>query len=267
MKSVPAYGVMQQTKVLTSDDVNAEELMLNGYTVIENCLDSEQLINVTSAYNQLVADAQKTDEVLSVDRHVYRCPLAENEEFLEVALLAKPLNLIARMLGDNFVLLMQNAVTSVRGEFHNQAQWHRDLNYQHFVSSQPIAFNFLLAVDDFNTNGGATMVLPGSHLFEDFPSDDYVMKFQKPIEAPAGAVIVMNAMTFHRTGDHLTGLPERRAVNHVIGRPFLAQQIDMPRYIHERSRRDYSKDAFLKKYLGYQWNPAENVFKWQRSRQ
>jgi len=65
-------------------------------------------------------------------------------------------------------------------------------------------------------------------LHEEFPSDSYVRTHEIPLEAPAGSVVVLDGMTFHRAGVNSTKNFVRRAVNNVVGLPFMGQQIDIP---------------------------------------
>jgi hypothetical protein len=51
-------------------------------------------------------------------------------------------------------------------------------------------------------------------------------------------------------------------VNHVIGAPILAQQVDIPSML----ARDAPDDAWLAGYLGYRWNPTRDVSAWRRAR-
>ena len=60
---------------------------------------------------------------------------------------------------------------------------------------------------------------------------------------------------------------DQRAVNHVIGRPFLAQQINIPSYLLETRGLDLSGDDFFAGYSGYKWSPAKNVAQWRKQRQ
>jgi ectoine hydroxylase-related dioxygenase (phytanoyl-CoA dioxygenase family) len=71
----------------------------------------------------------------------------------------------------------------------------------------------------------------------------------------------MDAMMFHRAGRN-TSDAVRRGINHLIGRPFLAQQIDIPRMLD----REPPQDSVLSRYLGYRWAPAVSVEAWRNAR-
>jgi ectoine hydroxylase-related dioxygenase (phytanoyl-CoA dioxygenase family) len=79
--------------------------------------------------------------------------------------------------------------------------------------------------------------------------------------AKAGSLLILDSMLFHRAGYNKSNR-NRRGINHLIGRPFMAQQIDMPRLLNGRHR----DDEFLGAYLGYRWNPASNVSAWRKQR-
>ena len=109
-----------------------------------------------------------------------------------------------------------------------QAGWHRDLPYQHFVSSRPLAISALVCLDPFTTQTGGTCVLPFSHRTEAFPSEAYVQAHQIGMLASPETSLMFDSMLFHRAGANRSGRP-RRGLNHVYSLPFLKQQISLPR--------------------------------------
>jgi ectoine hydroxylase-related dioxygenase (phytanoyl-CoA dioxygenase family) len=104
---------------------------------------------------------------------------------------------------------------------------------------------------------GATVVLPGTHRIERFPSATVATEIERPVEAPAGSFLVFDSMLFHRAG-HNTSTAVRRAVNHVYALPFIGQQISMPDILRGR----YADDPALRRLLGYETNPAPSVDDW-----
>jgi len=80
-------------------------------------------------------------------------------------------------------------------------------------------------VDDFTANNGATMVIPSSHLFDEFPSDSYIEKNTMQITAKRGNFIVLDCMTYHRGGFNQSR-KDRYAVNNVYSVPMIRKQID-----------------------------------------
>lgn len=268
MPETPAYGVREREPEGDDCALHAEELRRDGFTVLPGVFDAAAMRGTAARLDALL-EQQIAEcggpEVLqrAGDSDLVRCPLAYDAALLPLACDARVLAVAQRLLGDNLVLLMQNAVVNRPRQTQAQSRYHRDLNYQHWTSSRPLALNFLVCVDRFYVEGGATWVLPGSHLHEAFPSSRYATRHEVPVEAELGAVVMMDAMLFHRSGHNRSADHVRRAVNHVVGTPFMAQQIDMPRLLLQHGF-DHSADPFLARYLGYRWNPAPDVTVWRQ---
>ena len=148
-------------------------------------------------------------------------------------------------------------IAGAPGRVHHQTACHRDLPYQHFVSSRPLAISALFCVDPFTHENGATVVLPGTHRIEQFPSDTLAKEIERPVEAPAGSFLVFDSMLFHRAG-HNRSTAMRRAVNHVYALPFIGQQISMPDVLQGR----YADDPALRRLFGYDTKPVPSVDDW-----
>jgi hypothetical protein len=261
-----AHGVHQQVRAHDRLDAQVEELRALGYTTVASGL-SETDLNILrermeAVYATQVREFGGLDALRRCnDLDTARCPLAYDDSFVGVAANDALMTLVRRVLGENFVLLQQNGLFNRPGAQHYQTHWHRDLSYQHWTSSEPLAINALLTLDDFTLCNGATHVLPASHLRSEFPSEAYVARFEVPIVAPAGTFLVLDAMLFHRAGRNASN-GQRRAVNHLIGRPFMAQQFDLSRMLDMR----HGLDPFLNKYLGYRWAPSSSVAAWRTMR-
>lgn len=263
------YGV---TERLSNDDPTDEavaELRINGCTVIPSGLPAEFVCNLGVALDR--AYARQVEEIggesalhAMHDADIARCMLAYAPEFLTVATAPPLMKLAARVLDGEFVLLMQNGIINRPEREHYQTKWHRDLNYQHWTSSKSLAINALLCIDDFTVDNGATFVLPGTHHVAEFPGSAFAHRFERQIQAPAGSFLILDAMLFHRAGTNHT-IHLRRAVNHVIGRPFMAQQIDLPAAFASPGVEPLD-DPMVKKYLGYRWSPARDVTDWRTRR-
>jgi ectoine hydroxylase-related dioxygenase (phytanoyl-CoA dioxygenase family) len=266
MDEVNCYGVTEITQVETEIDLVVEELHLNGYAVLPNVLAPEQVAYYRTAldriYQAQIDEVGGEENLARInDADVIRCPLLYDEAFLDLATHPAVMDVARRLLGPAFVLMMQNGVSNQPDAAHFQTRWHRDLNYQHWTSSRPLAFQALYCLDPFTEQTGATWMLPGTHMSEPFPSKPYVLKHGLQALAEPGSIIFANAMIFHRAGENRSGRV-RRGVNHVIGLPFMNQQIDIARGAQGR----WSEDPFLAEYLGYRWNPKSDVASWRREK-
>jgi ectoine hydroxylase-related dioxygenase (phytanoyl-CoA dioxygenase family) len=242
-----------------------EEIAVRGFGVLESVLSPCKVASLNSKLEDVYAI--QCEEVAGEaalerlnDRDIVRCPLAYHPEFLELATDPVVLEIPRLVLGEHILLLMQNGVINRPDRVQAQTGWHRDLNYQHWVSSKPMAISALVCLEDFNLETGGTAFLPSSQKFDAFPSDQLVAISQHVPSAPAGSIIFFDAMTFHRAGINKSNRI-RRAINHVIGLPILAQQISIPSMLCAPP-----KDPFIYAYLGYRWSPSPNVKAWRQAK-
>jgi ectoine hydroxylase-related dioxygenase (phytanoyl-CoA dioxygenase family) len=263
-----AYGIAQETAGGDAGELAAliEQIEVRGYGILPGVLSAGEVARLNTGLDEIYARqcAEVGGEAALAsmnDADLVRCMLAYSDDYLELATHPTLTALARAVLGENVVLLMQNGVINRPGRRQFQTNWHRDLNYQHWVCTRPLALSALVCLEDFNPDTGGTAFLPGSHLVEHFPSEAIVAKSEETPVLPRGSVIVFNSMVFHRAGINRSGRV-RRAVNHVIGAPILAQQVDMPSMLG----RDAPSDPWLAGYLGYRWNPTRDVAAWRRQR-
>jgi ectoine hydroxylase-related dioxygenase (phytanoyl-CoA dioxygenase family) len=168
---------------------------------------------------------------------------------------------VERFLGDYIVLASQNAIINRPTDDLYQVTWHRDLQYQHFTSSRPLAVSALFCIDDFSAETGGTHLLPGSHRSEHFPSEEFVERHAAVVNAEAGSVLIFDAMVFHRAGANTSGRV-RRAVNHIYTLPIFQQQISLPSALGGR----FADDPRLRRLLGYEAPPAASALDWREKK-
>jgi ectoine hydroxylase-related dioxygenase (phytanoyl-CoA dioxygenase family) len=261
-----SYGISEQLGACTSAEEHAERVRLAGFTVVRGRLGGDDLRDLSRRIDALLAQqareaggAQRLAEIGEED--TARCCLAYDDAFLGLVIDPIVTEVCRLLLGDYFIVMQQNAVVNPPARSHTQRAYHRDLPYQHFVSSRPLAVSALFCVDAFTRDNGATVVLPGSHKIEQFPSESVVADLESTIEAPAGSFIVFDSMVFHRAGTNGSEAP-RRAVNQVYSLPFIAQQVSLPSMLQGR----YADDAALARLLGYGTGPVPSVAAWWERR-
>ncbi|MDY3554280.1 phytanoyl-CoA dioxygenase family protein [Gemmata sp. JC717] len=263
---IKSYGVRETTAVGTEAERHAEEIRLCGFTVLRGVVRAEYLDAARAGLDRLYAEqaaaAGGADRLARInDANIVRCPLAQDDLFLELVTQPRLLAVAAALLGEYFVLQQQNGVINPPAGDNYQAAWHRDLPYQHFVSSRPLALSALVCIDPFTAETGGTCVLPGSHKSEQFPSADYVRAHERGAVGDPGDVLVFDSMLYHRAGTNRSGRL-RRGLNNVLGLPLLQQQISLPRALGGR----FAEDPFLRKFLGYETEPAGSSFEWRGRR-
>jgi ectoine hydroxylase-related dioxygenase (phytanoyl-CoA dioxygenase family) len=264
VRNEKAYGVLERTKEpATVLETVLETLVCRGYAVLENALSSEQVTDLNERLETVYA--KQCDEVggennlhVMGDADIVRLPLAYDRTFLDLALHPVITEAARRLIGPNVVLMMQNGVINRPDRIQAQSRWHRDLNYQHWVSSRPLAISAMVCLEDFTEETGGTIFLTGSHKIEAMPSEALLTAAAETPRVMAGSIVLFDSMIFHCTGKNRSGRV-RRGINHVIGAPIMGQVIDTPRMLGGPT----PTDPFVAGYLGYRWNPAESVAAWR----
>ncbi|HRO41250.1 MAG TPA: phytanoyl-CoA dioxygenase family protein [Flavipsychrobacter sp.] len=260
------HGIREINRVQNDVDAIVEEIEINGYVVVESGYDEEKLAQlrtkIDAIYQTQITELGGEQNLKAInDANVARHLLAYDDEFLDLATHPVVDAVVSKLLGEFYVLMSQNALINMPSNDHYQTTWHRDLNYQHFVSSRPLAISILYCIDPFSEETGGTYILSGTHKIEKFPSEGFINKFQKVVAAPAGSIILFDAMLFHRAGSNSSNII-RRAVNHIFTAPFILQQISFPKMLGDR----FNDNPRLRKMLGYESQIPDNVTAWRTSK-
>jgi ectoine hydroxylase-related dioxygenase (phytanoyl-CoA dioxygenase family) len=229
------YGVLQCTVNGSEVDTAVEQVSDLGYAVLDSGYNAEKLKALSVEFDNLHAaylERFGVDQLRAIDeQNTIRAPLAQGSGlFLELAFNENLLATLRKLIAGRFILNQQNGIINPPQKTYNQAAWHRDLPYQHFLSTTPLAINALFCVDDFTLENGATFVLPASHKSATFPSRNYIQRNALQVTAKAGSFILLDCMMFHAGGFNSSG-NKRRAVNHLYNIPFLKQQIVIPDHV------------------------------------
>lgn len=260
-----SYGITQKTEDASLLDYYLEVFKIRGFVIIEDVLSPTELEDVRKALDRSLetqeADYSSEDLDRIGEKNMVRAPLQYDSLFVNLATHPKLMPLVKAVLGDNFVLHLQNGIVNMPNEEHHQSSWHRDLPYQNFVSSVPLGCNLFYCIDDFNADTGGTWMVPFSHREEYMPSNAYLNAFSEQTHAKAGSVIFFNSMVFHRAG-YNSSQQIRRGINNVYVTPILKQQIDLPRLLEGK----YADDPELATLLGYRFNPEVSIQEFRNKR-
>jgi len=247
----------------TEDDLHAEEVRNLGYTLIQSGSSEDELQTIREKIDEIYE--RQAREIGGPDRlkrmndaDIARCLSGYDPYFVQLAAHPKILSIVTKLLGESFILMSQNGIINPATDEHYQVTWHRDLNYQHFTSSRPLAVSALYAIDEFTELTGGTNLLPASHKSEVFPSQEFVEQHQKLIEARAGSILIFDSMVYHRSGLNRSGRV-RRGVNHIYTLPLIKQQISFPKMLQGK----FSDDPYLRRFLGYDTQTGESVQQWR----
>ncbi|MET3889536.1 ectoine hydroxylase-related dioxygenase (phytanoyl-CoA dioxygenase family) [Bosea sp. OAE506] len=264
--AVARYGVREQIEVASATDEAVESLRLLGYAVLDGGYSTAELDAFSSAFDEAHAGLVSRyglDHLTAIDEHnTIRAMLSTHSAFIALASNRPVLEVCRRLIGGAIVLNQQNGIVNpANNQRYNQGSYHRDLPYQHFVSSRPLAINALFCLDAFTPDNGATRVLPATHKQEAFPSDHMIQAIETKVTAPRGSFILLDCMTYHSGGANRTAA-RRRAVNHVYTIPLLKQQISLPDLLGD----DFTGDEELRKLLGYPYRTPTDLSAYYKSR-
>jgi ectoine hydroxylase-related dioxygenase (phytanoyl-CoA dioxygenase family) len=247
----------------SEEDFHVEEIRNLGYTLVQSGFSADELQTIREKideiYDQQVREIGGADQLKRMnDADIARCLSGYDDYFVRVAAHPTIVSIATKLLGEYFILMSQNGIINQAADEHYQVTWHRDLNYQHFTSSRPLALSALYAIDEFTELTGGTNLLPASHKSDVFPSPEYVEQHQKTVEAKAGSILIFDSMVYHRSGLNRSGRV-RRGVNHIYTLPLIKQQISFPRMLGGK----FSDDPFLRRFLGYDTETGESVQQWR----
>jgi ectoine hydroxylase-related dioxygenase (phytanoyl-CoA dioxygenase family) len=185
------------------------ELREVGFVVVPGPLASERLTRLAEAYDAAVACAASGDVAVGSSTTRVHDFVNRGPEFDGLYVYAPVLEACRRVIGRPFKLSTMLART-VRPYARAQSL-HVDFGRE--ADGWPMV-GFILMVDEFRADNGATHFVPGSHEWlttpPDFPRDtsaDY--EGQVPACGPAGSVIIYNGSVWHGHAANLSGEPRR----------------------------------------------------------
>lgn len=268
MTEVSKYGVLETPSGDAELDLIEDQLRRLGYATLDAGFSESELSELSEMFEAASesyahnAKGAGFDLAAMNEQDIIRVLPAQKEDFWKVVFVPKLHSLLSRLLGGYYILNQVNGlINRGGGSKYHQAAYHRDLPYQHFTSSRPLAINALFALDDFTLENGATRVIPASHLQEGFPADDLVPALEKQVTVKRGTFIVLDCMVYHAGATNTTAA-DRRAINHVFTIPMFRQQFHFPSVL---GAGDVFSDA-EKKILGYGLEEFRSVDAWLASR-
>ena len=228
-----------------------EEIARNGFAILHGALSLEEcdLLRdcVNGVYQEEIQELGGIDAMEKIgDVGVSRSPFLRNEAFLKPITLPPVLDISRYFFGRAFQMNLQRVVMNMPSKKHGAAVWHRDFSYQDFTTSKPLSLTSLVMLDGSGPHNGGVMILPGSHMFEGFPSDEYVRRHAVPVECEPGDVVLADSACYHRGGFNM-GDQIRHVVVTIYTVPVIRQNVDYPTLLDGK----YSDDPTLRMLFGY----------------
>lgn len=230
------YGMVVNSQLNNEADRVKEEVLINGWSVIKEVFTPDKVamlsMLIDSTYDLQEKEFGREVLLSCNEGDQARCITRHHIEFFKLAKEPRITACIEALLGSYYTLMLQNAVISRPDVRNHQTSWHRDLPHQNFVSSEPLAVNMLLVIDEFNSSTGATELVPFTHKQSQLPSTQYIDKHKVCFYASPGDVVIFDSMLYHRAGINNSNII-RRAVNTQFSKPFIKPQYELHRIVPE----------------------------------
>jgi ectoine hydroxylase-related dioxygenase (phytanoyl-CoA dioxygenase family) len=240
-----SFGITNKKNHSNKIDLHLENLELKGYSIENNVLDKKECEKFISLLDEVYSIQENEfghDKLKKVDElDVARMPLLYNTEFIQLMMNPLIIELVGKVLKNTFHLHLQNGIINKSKLDHHQISWHRDLPYQDWVISKPLALNAFYCLTDFTVDNGSTVVLPFSHKIDYFPSDNYIKENEVKVIAPAGSIIFFDSMIFHRASYNLSN-STRYGLNNMYVSTMIKQQVDIPKNLEKENLSDKEKE-------------------------
>ena len=265
-KEQQTQGVTEMFRTKGKIDTHLEELERNGYTILKNvfaksdCNMAKEKID--KIYKKQIQEfrSEKNLELIN-EQNIVRSLFVYDNFFLKFLCPKIQNDLLKKIFRQKFILNLQNSPIMQPKSKAYSAAWHRDLGYQHFVASRPIAISSIVSLDNSTKKNGTSYFLPHSHRFETFPSKEYVKSHEKQVPVNAGDVLVFNSLIYHRSGINRTN-QKRKIVVNMFTLPFIKQQINYVKFLNGKFLNN-KKYSYL---LGYNSDVQDGVVQWRQRR-
>ena len=254
--------------MLTPDaiDAHAARIRTDGFTLFENAVPPAQIAGLREALDAIERDhgrgyAKTTFEGLKTVR--INNLLTYDEAFWQVPLHADVLAVAERVLDKE--LLLSSFCSLTLGPGQEAQPLHEDTQQIPLLRPHPpLALNAIWALSDFTTENGATLAVPGSHLFPTSPV--YGKHYGpadglRPMTMKAGTILLFDSALWHGAGANTT--QERRyALSCYYGAGWMRQQenlqLGIPRETAARFPRRLQELCGYSIYKG-QWGHIDNT--------
>lgn len=169
-----------------------------GYVVIPNVLSEQALNEIRTAVEPLLNDTGRnyfegelTQRIYSVIAKTFAC-----NSLVEHPLI---LALLDSLFKPEYLLSQLQVINILAGE--KQQPIHYDDSFYTIPRPrQPLGAATIWAIDDFTTQNGGTVVIPGSHTWGDRPPTKEQLKQQINCEMKAGSVVFFLGTLWHGGG-------------------------------------------------------------------
>ncbi|EHJ62621.1 hypothetical protein NSU_0449 [Novosphingobium pentaromativorans US6-1] len=199
------------------------DLARTGLCIIEDALSPERLKRARDDLYQAAQDdsviaaqtagQQDNDRILTADYDSSNLRvwalLNRGQSFIDMAQDPAAIDLVEHTLGPGFLLSNMTANITLPG--HAGMKMHADqMSFPLPWPQAALGINIIWLLDDFTSENGATLVVPGSNRLNRWPHYGEDEKHLVPLVGKAGSMVAMDGRVWHQTGANTT-LDQSRA--------------------------------------------------------
>ena len=228
-----------------------EDLTRDGYTIIENVFDPGTVERVRSGVEPLFVHPGGRNEFEGFRTRRLYSPLDETWVLDELVEHPIALGLLDEILDPNYLLSQLQVIEIAPGE--SAQPLHPDDGFYPWPRPRPpLGAATIIAIDDFTADNGATVVIPGSHRWDDHvPTPDEVATAVQAV-MPSGSMLLFLGTTWHGGGANRSDRP-RMCVTAQYCAPYCRPQENFSLSVsRERAARS---SGHLQRLLGYSIHP------------
>ncbi len=226
-------------------------LQRDGFVVLERLFDDEQVARIREDLRERFSphtgrnafEGARTQRLYAVIAKTLVCnPLVEHPLIL---------GLLDRILAPNYLLSQLQAINILPGEA-AQSLHYDDAFYPIARPRPPYGAATVIAIDDFTSDNGATVVIPGSHLWDGHPPTEAERACARPVVMPKGSVVFFLGTLWHGGGANRSSAA-RLAVTAQYCAPWARQQENFSLSIPRATAKQCSEH--IQRMLGYSIHP------------
>ncbi len=202
-KKYPSTAGSQPQVPVEHVDRCMEAIERDGYIIIENLISPELVAKIKDdLIPRFSYDSGRNNFEGFKTQRLYA--------FFEKSLICNPLvehplilGCLDRVFEPNYLLSQLQAINILPGE-EQQPLHHDDLFYRVPRPRPALGAATIWAIDEFTQQNGATVVIPGSHLWDDRQPTKDDLKNLEPVVMPAGSVVFFLGTLWHAGGANRT---------------------------------------------------------------
>ncbi|MEZ5267519.1 MAG: phytanoyl-CoA dioxygenase family protein [Microthrixaceae bacterium] len=227
------------------------DLERDGYTIIEGVFDDATIAEVRSETEPLFEHVGGRNAFEGFATRRLYSPLDETrvlDQFVEHPI---ALGLLDEVLEANYLLSQLQVIDIAPGE--SAQPLHLDDAFYPWPRPRPpLGAATIIAVDDFTEDNGATVVIPGSHSWDDHLPTEEEIATSVPAVMPAGSMLLFLGTTWHGGGENRSSGP-RMCVTAQYCAPWCRPQENFSLSV-DRARVARSSEH-MQRLLGYSIHP------------